>query len=115
MLKEKYTLKQEKAFLAWIRTLPSCLSGNTPCVAAHIRRVSEGAGMGRKPRLFAVPMTNEEHQYQHNHGEMAVLIKYTRFNDIITYHSWEAKESSKIWFNNLANKYREKFLKEIWK
>lgn len=76
----------DKLFIAYIRTLPSCVSGryneyneagDGRCVAAHVRRVSLGAGTAIKPRYSAVPLTqNEEHSLTHNKGESALKPKW---------------------------------------
>jgi hypothetical protein len=102
--KSNYTAKRDREFLAWIRTLPSCLSGESPCVAAHVRRVSEGAGMGIKPRLFSVPMTDIEHRYLHQHGEYAA---YFYFYPLPGHYDLQGV---KDWFSEQALKYREMFL-----
>lgn len=107
--KDPFTAQQEKDFLRFIREHPSCLSGKTPCVPAHVRRVSDGAGMGKKPRLLAVPMTDEEHKYQHQHGEYACFIKYAK----LEYNRNVTQDGVKAWFYNRAIGYRTKFLEGI--
>ena len=61
-------------FLAWVRTQPSALSGQAgtdenPVVAAHVRRIADGAGTGIKPQYAAIPLLHTEHTEQHQHGE----------------------------------------------
>lgn len=107
---EIFTEAQERNFLAWIRTLTSVLSRREPCQACHIRRVSQGAGTGRKPRLMSVPMTAEEHQMQstqsyHNAiqecGSYAVL------------QNFAASGLTAIeWFEQRALNYRSLFLSQ---
>ena len=38
-------------------------------VAAHVRRISAGAGIGIKPLYSAIPLCDYHHKLQHNHGE----------------------------------------------
>ena len=61
--------------LAFIRLLPSCISGERPCDAAHI---SAGNPLYNKKRTggaqkasdcWAVPLTRAEHEAQTNHGD----------------------------------------------
>lgn len=64
-------------FRAWIQTQPSCISGTFSeyvdgqgrCIAAHVRRVGGGAGVGQKPPFSCLPLTDQEHRLQHAHGE----------------------------------------------
>lgn len=116
--KDPFTLEQETEFLAWIRTLPSSLSGKTIDIqACHVRRVAQGAGTARKPRLFAIPMTSEEHSYQHNQGELGCLIKYNTY-----WGHWRGyvafperlRLQAKCWFEEKAFLYRKEFLENIW-
>lgn len=68
----------DSAYLAWIRTQPSCVSGlfseyvngKGMSVAAHVRRKS---GVAVKPKFSAVPLTDEEHRLQHQYGEHGLL------------------------------------------
>ena len=71
----------DKKFQDWVRRQPSVVSGQFAywdalgegrSVFAHVRRVAEGAGTGIKPRYCGVPLTQEEHQRQHDRGESAV-------------------------------------------
>jgi hypothetical protein len=39
------------------------------CVAAHVRRVADGFGTGIKADYACIPLTDEEHQQQHQAGE----------------------------------------------
>ncbi len=43
-------------------------NGDRFCVPAHYRKVSEGSGTGIKPDYSTIPLTNDEHQKQHQHG-----------------------------------------------
>lgn len=92
----------DKDFQAWVRTQPSCISGsfsewidgqgrNEYC---HVRRVSNGSGMGVKPPFSGVPMTHEEHAMQHQKGEAYLLAAY----GIIT-------DNAADWFEQKADEY----------
>lgn len=69
-------LGSDKLFIRYIQTLPSCLSGifeeyvggDGRSIAAHVRRASN-SGTGYKPPYSCVPLTNDEHCKQHQHGE----------------------------------------------
>jgi hypothetical protein len=43
-------------------------TGEGKCEAAHIRKVSAGAGISIKPEYSAVPLCHEHHALQHKHG-----------------------------------------------
>jgi hypothetical protein len=43
-----------------------------PSQAAHVRRVANGAGTAIKPPYSAIPLCNEDHSAQHQHGESAI-------------------------------------------
>lgn len=110
--KQEFTEKQERDFLAWIRTLPSCLSGKRPCQSCHVRSVAEGAGTATKPRLYAVPMTQKEHDTQTNQGYLAAIKKHgTVANVEIWYADIDDGKMGLSWFKSRAYEYREKFLK----
>ena len=109
IMKEKYNKQQETKFLAWLRLKPSCVSGRMDGIqAAHVRRVSEGAGIGVKPRLYAVPLSLVEHFDQHQYGELTCLKKhYYNQKEIENFNAQDAKD----WFDRKANEYRESFLR----
>ncbi len=98
--------KDDKAFLRWIRTLSSCLDGDGPCEACHVRRASKGAGTGIKPAFYAIPLTHSQHLMQHTHGELACLQKY------VPQVSWTLL-SAKWFFDNEATKLRMKWLEKL--
>ncbi len=102
--KDPYTAAQERKFLEWLRTLPCCITHRKPVEACHVRRVGMGSGMGRKPRLFAIPLAPEVHRYQHQHGEAACLIKYF-------VNFWSISPFAKEWFEQKALFYRKEFLR----
>lgn len=62
-------------FLAWLRLQPCCFGTTRSAphagdvVAAHVRRVSEGAGTGIKPPYCAIPLCDSHHQDAHQHGD----------------------------------------------
>lgn len=47
--------------------------GENRCEYAHVRRVSNGSGMGIKPEYSGVPLTHKEHALQHLQGEQMML------------------------------------------
>ena len=61
---------------AYVRTFPSVLTNNFKewidgegvSVFAHYRDVSRGAGTGIKPPYSGLPLTQEQHSNQHQHG-----------------------------------------------
>ncbi len=65
----------DDAHLAFIRTLPSLISGALGCEAAHIRYGDAGyrkkrTGKGQKPDdAWTVPLTPSEHRDQHSTNE----------------------------------------------
>lgn len=79
--KDQARIKDER-HLAFIRTLPSVLSGAYGCEACHIRygdpmyRKSR-TGKGRKPDdAWTVPLTPEEHREQHSMNEVQFWNRY---------------------------------------
>lgn len=69
----------DKQFRKWVQKQPSAISeeysewidGEGRCEAAHVRRSSE-AGTSYKPDYACIPLTHQEHQQQHNHGETSL-------------------------------------------
>lgn len=62
-------------YLGWLRSQPCAFckakpAPESPTQAAHVRRVSEGSGMGIKPEYCAVPLCVEHHLLQHQKGEV---------------------------------------------
>jgi hypothetical protein len=75
-MRNSQTIKDDKRFLAWVRTQPSWLDGVRAHIqACHVRRASN-SGTGYKPLFSAVPMTLDQHLYQHKHGELDTLKFY---------------------------------------
>lgn len=62
-------------FLEWVKTQP-CAHKDRDCagdiVAAHVRRIQDGAGTGIKPEYAAIPLCDAHHKQQHQHGESAL-------------------------------------------
>lgn len=67
---------KDDAHLAWIRKLPSVISGAYGCEACHVRYGDpmyrkKRTGKGQKPDdCWTVPMTPEEHREQHSMNEV---------------------------------------------
>lgn len=66
----------DKQFLTWLATQPCAAATLGNCsgdvVAAHVRRIANGAGTGIKPEYSAVPLCHAHHSKQHNEGEAAL-------------------------------------------
>lgn len=68
---------EDEAHLAFIRKLPSVVSGQYGCEACHIRAGSplhrkKRTGMQQKPDdAWTLPLTADEHRQQHSENEMA--------------------------------------------
>lgn len=66
---------EDPAHLAFIRKLPSVVSGKTPCEACHIRAGNplyrkKRTGLQQKPDdAWALPLTADEHKHQHSENE----------------------------------------------
>ncbi len=73
---------EDPAHLAFIRKLPSVVSGAFNCDACHIRTGSavhrkKHTGAGRKPDdCWTLPLTREEHDAQHSGNELAFWRQY---------------------------------------
>lgn len=98
--------REDEGFIEWVRTQPSALTGNysewvngegrNP--ACHIKRAATG-GTAFKPKFACIPLTHEEHAYQHQHGEAACL---TRFLG----GTW-TRETAADWFDHQAEHHRK--------
>lgn len=66
-------LGTDEAFLEWVKRSPCCAEQDDRCdgdvVAAHVRRIADGAGTSIKPAYAAIPLCNKHHLQQHQHGE----------------------------------------------
>jgi len=64
-----------------------------------------------KEEFACVPMTNEQHLYQHNFGELACLRRFTRDPQLVcTLDNASPVEAERIagdWFDSQADKYRQ--------
>lgn len=62
-------------FLGWLKGR-RCARNDAMCfgdvVAAHVRRIADGAGTGIKPEYSAIPLCDAHHRLQHQHGESAI-------------------------------------------
>ena len=71
-------LGTDKEYLEWCKGQPCCVSGkifgphNGDIVAAHVRRIADGAGTGIKPDFSAIPLCASHHHEQHQKGESAL-------------------------------------------
>ena len=96
-------------FRLWVQNQPSCITANQDatdagpkCEAAHVRRAGE-SGTGHKALYACVPLTHEEHAYQHQHGELETLWKYIGEDD--EKNRVVDVEGAKDWFNKKRIEY----------
>lgn len=76
-------------YKAWIRSLPSAVSGQTPCEAAH---TGNDGGMKQKASDYScIPLTQAEHAQYHTLGKYAFEklyhLDYTRLVARLN-HAW---------------------------
>lgn len=72
-------LGTDAEYREWVQRQPSAFSGKFSeyvngegrCVAAHVRRAGE-SGTAYKAEYACIPLTDEEHQRQHQYGESAL-------------------------------------------
>lgn len=65
---------RSRKYRAWIRSLPSCVSGRPHCEAAH---TGDDGGMSMKASDYTcVPLTAEEHCEYHRVGRAAFAAAY---------------------------------------
>lgn len=73
----------DEEYLAWIEKQECCASPpitgkphhhvhDGDVVAAHVRRVADGAGTGIKPKYSAIPLCHGHRSLQHQNGESAI-------------------------------------------
>jgi hypothetical protein len=66
----------DDCFLLWLRSKPCAAKRMGKCggdiVAAHVRRIANGAGTARKPEHSAIALCHEHHTLQHAKGEDAL-------------------------------------------
>lgn len=68
------------------------------CIAAHVRR-AKTFGTGFKAPFSCIPITQQEHDIQHQKGEGACLDKY--LPKLVPWSALEAKR----WFDEQVEKY----------
>lgn len=67
---------EDPAHLAFIRKLPSVISGRTPCEACHIRsgnpvyRKKRTGGQQKPDDAWTIPLATDEHKAQHDTNEI---------------------------------------------
>jgi hypothetical protein len=110
-------------YRAWIQKQPSCLDrafseyvhGEGRNLACHIRRAGR-SGVAYKEEYACVPMSDGQHRYQHNHGELACLMKFSRDPQLLctlkNASPFEAERISGEWFDAQVEKYREMWRKQ---
>ncbi len=70
----------DKQFRAWVAT-QDCIATSIgegchgDVIAAHVRRIADGAGTGIKPDYACIPLCHGHHTEQHQHGESAIAPK----------------------------------------
>jgi hypothetical protein len=115
----------DAAFRQWIQTLPSCLDlkfsewlehlGEWRNLACHIRRAGR-SGIAFKEAFACVPMADAQHRYQHQHGELATLRKFTTDPELrCTLDNASPVEAERIaaeWFDTQVEKYRARWMRE---
>lgn len=111
----------DDAYREWIQTLPSCLDGKSYAEwveecgewrnpACHVRRAGR-SGVAYKEPFAQVPMSHDQHAYQHRFGELACLLKYTRDpqlkTTLLNASPVEAERIAGEWFDGQVVKYRQ--------
>lgn len=98
-------MTEDEKYRKFIQARRSCISGQFSeyvdgegrCIAAHVRR-ARSSGTGYKAEFSCVPLTKEEHDCQHRHGEKACLQKFKP--------GWGGTvEGAKTWFDEQARYY----------
>lgn len=70
----------DKQFRAWVAT-QDCIATSIgegcsgDVIAAHVRRIADGAGTGIKPDYACIPLCHGHHTEQHQHGESRLAPK----------------------------------------
>jgi hypothetical protein len=62
----RITPARDEKYLAWVRTLPSVVSGRTGCVAHHITGHGLKAVGGKVCDYMTIPLLHDEHDAQGN-------------------------------------------------
>ncbi len=116
----------DKAYREWVQKLPSCLDGKSfsewiPEIgewrnpACHVRRAGR-SGVAFKEEFACIPMTHDQHAYQHNHGELACLMKFSKDKALIAKLKAaipvDAERIAVEWFDGQVQKYRRRWAAE---
>ncbi len=119
-------LGTDEEFREWIQQQPSCISGDRDycetltgdaemvCKAAHVRRAGE-SGTGYKAEYACVPLTNEEHSCQHQHGELSCLEIHLKSFPKNESNVSAADCIAKEWFDKKRIDYVSKWAWETYK
>ena len=65
---------RDEDYKAWIRTLPSVVSGKQPCEACHVG--TDGGASMKASDTTCIPLTPEEHREYHRIGCQSFARKY---------------------------------------
>ena len=114
----------DAAFLAWIRTQSSCITGRgdwvenlgeNRCDAAHVRRANT-FGTAFKAEFSAVPLTHFEHDIQTRLGELTCLMEFLGKGEIRRLFYGKPYEdrviAAKEWFDAQVLIYRQRWAEE---
>lgn len=80
--KKKRPRREDKDHLAFVRSLPSCISGLRPCDPCHVRYADPVYGKGltgkgeKSDDRWCVPMLRSEHDEQHSMNERVFWARY---------------------------------------
>lgn len=86
--------ENDNDFLAWLRTQPSALSGQSPTEACHYR-TAKNSGIGCKPLYSAIPLTSQEHKLQHSIGQYNFMPR-SEWERLVELYVRKYKEQVKI-------------------
>ena len=76
----KQAWERDRDHLAFVRALPCCVCGRTPCDAAHVRNGTDGAAARKPSDRYCVPLCRMSgnwlcHDNQHLKGEITFWSK----------------------------------------
>jgi hypothetical protein len=107
LLKQARAKGTDTDFREWVQKQPSCITfrwsewlvdvGEFRNPACHIRRAGK-SGTAHKEAFACVPMTNEEHHFQHQHGEAACLNRFLNSGEF-------TREEAADWFDRQRERY----------
>lgn len=106
----------DEEFIKWVRTQKCSRCGKeAPSEAAHVRRITNGAGTGIKPKYSVIPLCRECHAKQHQHGESSIASKEWFDKKRVFYmKSWAwAALKGKLEYDSWTNVPIEKFTKWV--